>query len=461
MEENEKQDYITLRDILNVIKKNIILICIITAVVIVIGSIYTFGMTKNKYYSEGSIIVEYQTEKSDSTYSVSTSDSLRYVNTVAALVTSDKVLQAVKEDLKGSYTYTVSGLKNVISTTSSTDSMIITIKVTTNDGAESQAVVKAIVDEVTKYSKDSTSDDVVKLYCSIKRIDYGYLIYNGGPNRMLYLVITVLAGLVIAIAVVLIKEFASNKFKTKEEIENLGYSVIGVKTDTGAKEGDDDLVKPSIRNFEPYNRLLSNIKLANVDDRMKVIMVTSTVMGELKTTVLSNLAYAAKNNGAKSIILDLDIRKPRVHKVFGVKRENGVVDYLEGQVELETVIKHTESGVDVISAGKSTDNPVVVLESHKLNELIQTLKETYDYVFIDTPPVMACCDAETVAKIADGVVYNVAINMAKKKDIKDSIETITSHGGKVIGINVTKVKMSKKEEYYYYQYGYNNNTKTK
>ena len=447
--EIEKQKGITISDILGAIRKSWILLLIIIVSVTVIGAIYTFGFVKTKYYAEGSVSVEYKTDDD----SLDTANSLRYVNTIGDFSTSESILTKVAERLSSKYSLSVTSLRKVISASYSTDAMIISYKVTTNNPSESQDIVKALVDEIVMYSFDSDSD-YTHYYCKISKRDYGDNAYEAGPNRKLYMVVAVLAGVVLGLVVVFIKEFASNKYKTKDEIEQLGYPIIGVKADNGEKSNDEDLVKPSQRNFEPYNRVLSNVKLANVDNPFKVITITSTTGGELKTTVSSNLAYTASNNNKKAILLDLDLRKPRVHKVFKVEKENGIVEYLEDSCDLEKIIKKTESGVDVITAGKSIDNPVVVLESQKLKDLINTLKEQYDYVFIDTPPLLACSDASTIASISDGVIYNVALNQAHKKDIRDSLSSLVKQNDNIIGVNITKVKMTKKESYYYYQYGY-------
>lgn len=460
MEKQEKEKGITLSDIFNAIKKSWILLLVIVCAVTLIGAVYTFGITKKKYYAEGSVSVEYKADDDK----VDTTNSLRYVNTIGDFLTSETVLTNVsKNETLVKYDLTVTSLRSMIKASYSTDAMLISFKVTTTNADESMLIVKGLVDEIVRYSSDSTDETLdakEKFFCRITKRDYGENSYNAGPNRKLYMVVAVLAGVVLGLVVVFVKEFASNKFKSKEEIEALGYPIIGVKADQGEVSNDEDLVKPSQRNFEPYNRVLSNVKLANVDNPFKVITITSTTGGELKTTVSSNLAYTASNNNKKAVLLDLDLRKPRIHRVFKVEKEHGIVEYLEDSCDLEKIIKKTESGVDVITAGKSIDNPVVVLESQKLKDLINTLKEQYDYVFIDTPPLLACSDASTIASISDGVIYNVALNQAHKKDIRDSLSSLVKQNDNIIGVNITKVKMTKKESYYYYQYGYGNTENT-
>ena len=183
-------------------------------------------------------------------------------------------------------------------------------------------------------------------------------------------------------------------------------------------------------------------------------MFTSTMVDELKTTVCSNYAYTLVHNESKVVIIDLDTRKPRLHEVFNVEKNNGIVEYLSGEIDIEKLIKSTDKGVDVITVGKSVTNPITLLESAKLKELIKELKNKYDYIVIDTPPLVACNDAAIISSLADCVIYNVAINQAKKKEIKASLEQLNEAGANVIGINITKANISDRGGYYYYYQEY-------
>lgn len=460
MEENQnveqEESYITLRDIFAALKRGWKLLVIIFAVVFICGEIYTFAIKKNTYYANSSVTVEYSNDSSSSTDNINVQTSIQYVVTVNTLITSESVLTKVAETLKDNYgyNYTYTTLNKVITTSYTTNSMIISIKAVTESGEKSQNIVKAVADEISKYSVDNTDSTYKTLKCRINTRDYGEGFYKDGPNRVLYSVIVVLVGLVAGAGVVLVKELASNKFKTKEDIEKLGFPIVGVHQNEKDKKEYEDTIdfSTSISSFEPYNRLISNIKLDNVDTQNKVIMFTSTAPEELKTTTSSNLAYTIAHNGLKVCIVDLDLRKSRLHKVFNVDKKPGMVEYIKGDAKLEDCIKHSEkANLDVLTSGKSLDNPAAIIESHKLKDLIEDLKAKYDYVIIDTPPLAAANDAILISKLADGVIYNVACNSYTKKMVKESIDTIASNAH-IIGINVTKYEGSKSDGYYYYYY---------
>lgn len=445
---------ITLHDVLTSILKGWKLLLCIIVIVIAIGSIYTFKIKKNTYYSTGSITVEYKGEESRDF--VDLNSSLKYVTTVAETMKLDEFLTRVSNRLP-EYNLGVESLNKMVKLTYSSNSMLISFKATTESGVESQAIVRTIADEISKYSSTSDSD-YEKLYCKISVRDNGTNYYKAGPNRTLYLVVTILIAFILGALVVFVKEFCTFKFRNKDEIENLGYPIIGVKYNIKKRNDDDksDLVTPDFKSLEPYNRLLTNIQLSNVDKTNKVVMVTSTGPAEFKTTVISNVALAAVKNGKTAIIIDLDLRKPRIHKVFGLSKNDGLVEYCNDEITLDNLIKKTSSKVDVITAGKKTDIPYVILESEKLKNLINTLKEKYDYVFIDTAPTIVSNDALLAAKLCDGCIFNVGIKKSHKKDIRDSINSVGKYTN-IIGITCTNVTQSRFDNYYYYNYNYSNN----
>ncbi len=458
--QNQNNDGITLGDIVRVLRKNWILIAIITAVIFIAGVVYTFGIAKPTYKASATVKVEVplaSENTSSGEVGNSVTAALRYVQSVADTVKSESVIGSVSkahEDI-----ITTTQLKKEVSTSFSTSSIYVTITVTDKVGDNAVTLVNALANEIAKYSKDSTDTEVgeKKMLCSIVVFDEAPTVDGftyAAPNKLLYLIVAALGGLVVSLVVVFIKEFASTKFQTPEDVKTLGFPVLNTLIDDKSKDNNDaeSLITPSVKNFEPYNRLISNIKFSNVDNPYRVVMFTSSVMNELKTTVCSNYAYTLAHNEKKVIIIDLDTRKPRIHKTFNLTKENGIVEYLAGSITKKELIKTTDKGVDIITVGKDVSNPVTLLESQKLADLIKELKEEYDFVVIDTPPLTACNDAAIISKLADGVVFNVAINQGKKKEVKSSLEQLCDADANIIGINITKANTKDRGGYYYYYY---------
>lgn len=453
-----KERSITLNDIVRAFKRGWIILVIITIAVTIIGAIYTFGIAKPKYKATASVKVEVPlTSESSNDVGNSVTAALRYVNSVASLVSLDPVVSAVADANKD--IITKEALVKQISTSASDKSIFVSITVTNGNKKNAATLASALAKEVEKYSKDSTDtsiSDEYRFLCTIVAVDLPQEGSYASPNKTLYLIISVLAGVVLGAVVIFVKEFASNKFKTKEEIEELGLPVTGVLIDDKEYiENPDTLVKNDLTSYEPYNKIFNNIKYSNFDKDLKKIMITSTGSDELKSSVISNIACAIAFNGKKVVLVDLDTRKPSLHKMFNIEKKNGIIDLLDQTITKEKAIKHTDRNVDVITVDKHVTNPVVVLESEALKNLIDELAKEYDYVLIDTPPLIACSDAKIVSKYADGVLFNVAMNQYRRGEVKESINSLKSAEANIIGINITKFKGAGKSDYYYY-YNYKN-----
>ena len=208
---------------------------------------------------------------------------------------------------------------------------------------------------------------------------------------------------------------------------------------------------------ESFQKVIINIEYSNVDGDYKVIQFTSTLPSEGKSTFVSNLSYLMGQKGKKVVLLDLDLRKPKMNRVFNVPNKDGLTDYLAGKIPLDKAIKHSdEIGIDFITAGEKTSAVVNVLEAKKLKDLIAQLRETYDYVLLDTPPVISVSDALYIANLADGIIYIVAQNKAKKALVKEAMSSLKDHGTPILGMVLTQFDMKSgygyNKDYSYYNY---------
>ena len=212
------------------------------------------------------------------------------------------------------------------------------------------------------------------------------------------------------------------------------------------------LINPSSPYVEAYKKLQLNIQYSSLDKEIKVIEVTSTEANEGKTITAVNLAatYALKNK--KAVIIDLDLRKPKIHKIFNIHNENGIVDVVTENTKFEDAVYHHESGVDVLVRGSNTPQVELFLESDKLANFINELKEKYDAIILDCPPTTVVTDSILISKITDGIVFVVAYNKVKKDLVKDSIKRLTNVGANVLGVVMTQVEKTMNKKYSKYTY---------
>lgn len=203
---------------------------------------------------------------------------------------------------------------------------------------------------------------------------------------------------------------------------------------------------------EAFEKLQVNVNLASVDKKIKVIQITSSLQDEGKTTVAVNLAYSYAVKGEKVLLVDLDIRRPKVHRNFNAANENGLVDYASGKVKKEQLIKKTNYNIDIILTGTKTPYPVKLLESELMKSLLDEAREKYDYIILDTPPVSAVVDPLIVSKLADGVVFVIEANRTKKQFVKDSLAQLENAQANIIGLVLKSVKSRGYDYKYKYRY---------
>ena len=206
---------------------------------------------------------------------------------------------------------------------------------------------------------------------------------------------------------------------------------------------------------EAYRSIRTNIQFSKIDNEMKTIVVTSSQQGEGKTTVTSNLAVSfATLEGKKVLLIDADLRNPSVHKMFSKTNSQGLSDVLIGKKELKQCIQYTElENLQILTAGTIPPNPGEMLESKKMKELIDSLRDFYDYIFIDTPPIGILMDAGVLANYADGTILVVGSNDVETERAKLSKEKLEKVKANVIGVVLNKY-IDKNGSYGYYSYYY-------
>ena len=184
----------------------------------------------------------------------------------------------------------------------------------------------------------------------------------------------------------------------------------------------------------------------------RFIIVSSANPGEGKSTTCANLAIAFAQMGDRVLIIDADLRKPRVHKYFDVKNKKGLSNILGGFETFENCVNHKEdTGLDIITAGNIPPNPAELLGSGEMDNFLETLAGRYDYVFIDTPPINVVTDASILSKKVSGIILVVRHNITNKEAVERSIKTLEFAGAKILGFIFNSVERREYEGRYTYR----------
>lgn len=230
------------------------------------------------------------------------------------------------------------------------------------------------------------------------------------PNRIKIILVGLLGGLFVALGFVYIKNFLDKTVKTPEDVEQSNLHVLAsipkFERKVGANSKDSEIFMSSANELaasEAYRALRTRIQFSKLTDGSKSILITSSAPQEGKTTVAVNLAAGFAQTNKRVIILDCDLRIPRIHSVFKGKSSPGFTNFLFGQASFEDIIRKSTDVENLfyIAAGTIPSNPSEILGSKQLEDFLKRLKSEYDLVIVDSPPVMTITDAEILSHIVD------------------------------------------------------------
>lgn len=208
---------------------------------------------------------------------------------------------------------------------------------------------------------------------------------------------------------------------------------------------------------EAYNELRTNISFSIPKKGCKVICITSAVASEGKSTTSVNNAITFAKSGKRIILIDCDLRKPNVNKILKIDNKLGISDLLVSSCEVNEVIcKNVVENLDVIPSGSIPPNPVELLSSERMSEIIDELKNNYDYIFIDAPPVTVVTDPAIISKVCDGVIVTVRQGVVDRKILVDAVKKLEFVNAKIIGFVLNDVSSTK---HGYGSYKYSNKYK--
>jgi len=202
---------------------------------------------------------------------------------------------------------------------------------------------------------------------------------------------------------------------------------------------------------EAYRVLRTNLKFTSFDSSLKTIVITSSGPSEGKSTTVTNLAVTFVQSGSKAIIIDADLRKPRIHKIFGISNRFGTTNSIvEPQAVDDYLQKTSIEGLDILTSGPLPPNPSELLGSKKMKDLLELVKSRYDIVFIDSPPVGVVTDAQILSTLADGTILVAASGQVTFEALKRSKELLGKVNANILGVVVNMLEKESSGYYYYY-----------
>jgi capsular exopolysaccharide synthesis family protein len=284
------------------------------------------------------------------------------------------------------------------------------------------------------------------------------------PQKLRDGILGVFAGLVLGVGFAFLRERVDDRIKTRAELERrMGAPVIAAvpRVQGWRRPEDAQLIlrrDPKNPVSEAYRTLGTNIQYIASQQQLRVIMVTSSMGGEGKSTTTSNLAVVLAQTGKRVILISADLRRPRIHSFFGLRNDVGLSNVLSEGIALAQVAR--DPGIPnlrIITGGFIPNDPAALLGSQRAARFIESLRDVADFVLIDTPPVLAVADASVLAPLVDGAVFVVDADHSSRSAMVQSRDQLEHAGANIIGIVYNNFDPGQSSAYpyyasYYYQY---------
>lgn len=204
---------------------------------------------------------------------------------------------------------------------------------------------------------------------------------------------------------------------------------------------------------EAYRTLRTNLGFASMNEPCRSILFTSTSPRDGKSTIVSNLAVVMAQAGNRVLLIDADLRKPMQHNIFEVDNRQGLTNVLLREVEVEKALHNgLVDNLHVLTSGPIPPNPAEILGSERTEQVLQQLLDEYDYVFIDSPPILAVTDASILSTIVDGVVLVLNYAVTRNDLAREAVDQFKKASARIIGVVLNQVKMDSNDHKYYYYY---------
>ena len=281
---------------------------------------------------------------------------------------------------------------------------------------------------------------------------------QSSPKPVRDAVVAAILGLLIGVGLAFLRDYFDESVRSIDDLERLtsGEPTLGIIPFVESEDGRlATLREPNGVAAEAYRGLRTSVRFAGLDRRMKVLQVTSGSLGEGKTTTIANLAVALSQAGQKVVVTCCDLRRPRIHEVFDKPLGPGFTDLLLGETSLSQALRRVDHNLYLLAAGSRPPNPSELLGTARTDAVIKALEQEFDYVLLDTTPVLPVTDGIVISRLAHGVVFVVSARSTTRGQLRQSLTLLRQADAPLIGFVLNGVPIGGRYGYRYgYAYGY-------
>jgi capsular exopolysaccharide synthesis family protein len=438
---------VTLRAYLRLLREQWLFVFFFVVVLTGVAVLVTY-LTPKSYQATAQVLVSSSTTADPSIQAQSNAYVSTQVPTYAKVIGAPEVIKYVQQDLH--LGLSDRDVRDKLTAAAETSTSIIDI--TATDGSASQAAslansaARGFIQAVEGYSNS------VKLFLTGPADQPSS---PASPNATLNILLGALLGLLLGAAIAVVRDILDNRIKTPEMLGKTAKApVMGIIVDDPTTEQHPIATRSGVHNVraENFRQLRANLQFANIDKHPRVIAVTSSIPEEGKTTVALNLASTFAETGFSVCLVDADLRRPAVADSLGLLGPVGLTSVLIHQIELNEALQQAGPNLWVLASGPTPPNPSEVLASSYVREVIRSLLERFDYVVLDTAPLLPVADGSEVAALADGTLLVARHGLATEPNIEHAVQTLERVDARLVGVIFNRLPSGRSAREYGYSY---------
>ncbi|MDQ0574553.1 polysaccharide biosynthesis tyrosine autokinase [Agromyces albus] len=451
-----------LHDYIRVLRKSWVTIVALTLVGIGVAAAYALLQTPN-YSTSAKVFVSTSNSGSVSELAQSNNFSQQRVKTYTSLVTTPMVLLPVVDELK--LDLTAGQLSRLVTASVAPDTTLIEITVGNKDPELAAEIATAVSESLTLIvqSIDSPAAGIeTEATASPVRLT---LVQPAtvpqrpvSPNVPLYIALGALVGLALGVGLAVLREMLDTRIRNERDVQHITDVPIigGIVFDPKAKERPLIVqADPHSPRAESFRTLRTNLQFLDTDRTRRMFVVTSSIQSEGKSTTAANLAIAVADSGARVLLVDADLRRPKVADYMGIEGAVGLTDLLIGRAELQDVVQRWgRNNLFVLPAGSVPPNPSELLGSTAMVSTIEELGRAFDVVLFDAPPLLPVTDAAVLTRSVGGAIVVVSAGRAHRAHLEGAIAALANVDAQISGIVLTMLPTKGPDAYGYGRYGY-------
>ncbi|WP_248705005.1 polysaccharide biosynthesis tyrosine autokinase [Curtobacterium sp. MWU13-2055] len=448
-----------LRDYIRIVRKGWILIVAVTLVGVAIGALASLLATP-KYEASTQLFVSVQSSDSTTTNDLvqGSSAAQQKVKSYVDVVTSSSVLKPVIASL--GLDVTPAELADQITAESPTNTVLMNITVQDTTSKQAAAIANEVglsFTEIVVNKLESPSDGGPSLV-KIETIEPAIPPTGpSSPRTTLNIALGLFVGLALGVGIAVLRSTLDTRIHGTHDVESLTTAPVlgGIGFNPEAKERPLIVsTDPRSPRAEAFRSLRTNLQFVNLDSEQRCFVMTSSLPGEGKTTTTANLAIALSETGASVVVVDGDLRLPRLADTMGLEGVVGLTDVLIGRADLEDVLQPWGRGsLYVLPAGRIPPNPSELLGSRAMVTVIESLSKSFDYVLIDAPPLLPVTDAAVISKYTGGAIVVAAAGRTRKNEFTGAVRNLENIGSTMLGVVLTMTPNKGPDAYGYGNYG--------